>query len=369
MRDPGVPMQISYDEAECFLSALDPNTDRFTFQTFDDNKDRKDGTLARVLHGTLRQRFDELSDLNNRGAGVFVTVNETDFKGRSASNITRVRALFIDLDGARLDPVFAKGPHIITKTSPGRWHAYWLVAPGMPLTEFACMQKRLAAHFHADPSVHDLPRVIRLPGFVHRKGAPFVSLLLQTNDELPPYDWKELEKAFKPIEPEEPKSKLHAPLRDDADMSERWRQLNSEALANPDAWVPSLCPGARRTQQGYRVTSKDLHRDLEEDLSFHVNGIKDFGVHDMGDPRGGRRTPIDVVMKYLPTDFDGAAAWLARALGRDPKNYQANGARKFNGGTPNEDSNGAGAGGNAAGPVFDPWQRHIVPEFPVDLLP
>src|SRR5262245_25012556 len=157
MRDPGVPMQISYDEAECFLSALDPNTDRFTFQTFDDNKERKDGTLARVLHGTLRQHFDELSDLNNRGAGVFVTVNETDFKSRSASNITRVRSLFSDLDGAQLDPLFAGAPqpHIIAESSHGRWHAYWLVAPGMPLGEFTGMQKRLAEHFHADPSVHD----------------------------------------------------------------------------------------------------------------------------------------------------------------------------------------------------------------------
>jgi hypothetical protein len=43
--------------------------------------------------------------LNREGAGVFVTVNETDLKGRTAKNITSVRAVFVDLDGAPLEPV------------------------------------------------------------------------------------------------------------------------------------------------------------------------------------------------------------------------------------------------------------------------
>src|SRR5262249_48442467 len=71
------------DEAERFLAALDPSTDRFTFQTFDDNKERKDKSLARVLHGTLAQHFKTLVKLNERGAGIFVCVNVTDFKGRT----------------------------------------------------------------------------------------------------------------------------------------------------------------------------------------------------------------------------------------------------------------------------------------------
>src|SRR5262249_39941448 len=42
----------------------------------------------------------------------------------------------------------------------------------------------------------------------------------------------------------------------------------------------------------------------------------------MGDPREGRMSPIDAVMKYLPTsDFNTAVRWLAQKLGLDPQDY------------------------------------------------
>jgi putative DNA primase/helicase len=95
--------------------------------------------------------------------------------------------------------------------------------------------------------------------------------------------------------------------------------LNTPALANLDAWVPELFPSARKgANGGYRVTSEMLGRDLEEDLSISPKGIKDFGVHDMGDPREGRRTPVDIVMEYGGKDFGAACAWLCSKLGIDP---------------------------------------------------
>ena len=39
------------------------------------------------------------------GHGIFVMVNEGDLKGRSAINVIRVRALFVDLDGASVEPL------------------------------------------------------------------------------------------------------------------------------------------------------------------------------------------------------------------------------------------------------------------------
>jgi hypothetical protein len=118
------------NEAERFLAALDPDATFFTFQTFDDDKERRDKKLARVLHGTLAKHWDALVRLNEQGAGIFVTVNETDGKGRKTENIVKIRALYVDLDGAPLEPVLANGrpPHIVTETSPGRWHVFWRVA-------------------------------------------------------------------------------------------------------------------------------------------------------------------------------------------------------------------------------------------------
>jgi hypothetical protein len=77
------------DQAERFLAALDPDTKRFTFQTFDDVKGRKDETLKGIVHGTLAQRWKYLVNLNKRGAGIFVTINRTDLRGRETGNIYR----------------------------------------------------------------------------------------------------------------------------------------------------------------------------------------------------------------------------------------------------------------------------------------
>src|SRR5262249_37607613 len=77
----------------------------------------------------------------------------------------------------------------------------------------------------------------------------------------------------------------------------------------------------KTSEGGYRVSSVDLGRDLEEDLSFHPDGIKDFGVHDMGDQRQGRRTPLDIVEQYLHKDFTEAVRWLAEKLSLDPHEY------------------------------------------------
>jgi RepB DNA-primase N-terminal domain len=161
--------------AERFLTALDPGG-KFTFQTFDDNADRKERELARHPYGTLAEHWNMLCRFNARGAGIFVTVNETDGGGRSAKNIIRVRACFVDLDGAPLPSSFHVNPHIVVESSPGRWHLYWLVKD-CPLDQFSTVQKRLAAYYGGDKAVHDLPRVMRLPGFIHRKHEPFFTCM------------------------------------------------------------------------------------------------------------------------------------------------------------------------------------------------
>jgi putative DNA primase/helicase len=165
-------------------STLQPRSSR---STFDDDRDRGDKGLVRVLHGTLAEHFEELKRLNDRGAGVFVTVNETDFLARSAENIVRVRALWVGLDGAPLGPVLAdaRKVHIVVNTSPGRWHAYWSVT-GVALDHFSAKQKALIALYSSDPDIHDLPRVMRLPGFVHRKGEPHLVRVI-TESSAPPY--------------------------------------------------------------------------------------------------------------------------------------------------------------------------------------
>jgi hypothetical protein len=100
-------------DAVLFLVALDPGATWFTFQTFDHDNKRKNPKLIRILHGSFVDLKLELERLNARGAGVFVTINETDGERRKTENIEWVRALFVDLDDAPLKPVLAASPHIV----------------------------------------------------------------------------------------------------------------------------------------------------------------------------------------------------------------------------------------------------------------
>lgn len=155
-----------------------------TFQTFDDSPAKRP-ELVRTLHGTLTEHYDELSRLNKLGAGVFFTVNETDGKGRKNENIVRVRALFADFDTvdnrrpiklSRLGGIYV--PSCIVESSPGKHHAYWVLSDDTtgqcPLDYFHTAQKELAYCFGSDPKICDLARVMRVPGFYHNKGAPFL---------------------------------------------------------------------------------------------------------------------------------------------------------------------------------------------------
>lgn len=181
-------LQPDFDEARRFLDALEPEGS-FTFQTFDDGPGKR-RDLARQHHGALVDCWDALAALNCQGAGVFVTVNATDGQGRRAANVTGVRGVFADFDEPdpdrlpRLAATLADfPPSVIVESSPDRHHAYWL-ADGLALDDFTPSQKALAAWLDSDPKICDLPRVMRVPGFIHAKGLPFVSRVVHTGDRL-----------------------------------------------------------------------------------------------------------------------------------------------------------------------------------------
>jgi hypothetical protein len=171
------------DDADTFLRILG---DRHTFQTFGEGTAKGKAELSRILHGTLAEHRATLGNLNARGAGIFVMVNAGDGDGRKAANVQSVRALFVDLDGAPLEPVKAAPlpAHCIVESSPNHWHAYWRIAD-CPLSDFTPLQRALAERFAADAKVCDLPRVMRIPGFLHRKGKPFASQIVALCDALP----------------------------------------------------------------------------------------------------------------------------------------------------------------------------------------
>jgi hypothetical protein len=177
-------IRVNMRIAQTHLDALGGGD--FTFQTFPDagGDPRK---LTRVLHGTLKQHGETLRKLNDAGAGIYITVNETDGKGRKTENVIGVRANFVDFDGAPPSPAieWSIKPDIVIETSPGKFHIYWLTdrTRAAGLDGFTARQKKLAALFHADPKCVDLPRVLRLAGFIHRKAKPYAVRIV------PPDEW------------------------------------------------------------------------------------------------------------------------------------------------------------------------------------
>lgn len=188
---------VDFATAERFLQALDP-AGMFCFQSFSDSS--KNPALVRTLHGTFAEHQAQLARLNEAGAGVFVTVNKTDGRGRKTENITGVRAIFLDLDGAALPEGWPIEPHLIIETSPARFHCYWLVSSeDFPLDRFEPVQKAIAGRFGGDPAVCDLPRVMRLPGFFHLKKTPFLTRIARDWSGDPRYQPQQIFEVFPPV--------------------------------------------------------------------------------------------------------------------------------------------------------------------------
>lgn len=88
-----------------------------------------------------------------------------------------------------------------------------------------------------------------------------------------------------------------------------FQRVNEAAYQQLAAWVNELFPKARQYGQAWRVRSKDLGRELEEDLQLDAKVIYDYGEE-------LAMSPIDCVMKWghaaTPKD---ALHWLAPRVG------------------------------------------------------
>jgi hypothetical protein len=213
-----------YVQAEQFLKELDPTATTFTFQTFDDNKKRKNKKLARIIHGSFAQVRTELTRLNEQGAGIFVMVQKGDDKGRSNDNVTAIRAVFQEDDGG--GKPLPLTPQIVTESSPGKFHRY-IKAEGLSLSDFDGVQRRLVDDFGSDPNAKDRARVLRVPGFFHRKREPHMVRLISVEPN-PPYSRKQVLNALPPV-PVNPPKKENKSEKEEIN----WTQIRAAAKHIP----------------------------------------------------------------------------------------------------------------------------------------
>lgn len=256
------------DDASRYLTALAGKDERVTFQLFDDNKKAGRAELKRVLHGTLGELIGPLTALNTMGAGVFVMVNAGDLQGRKAQNVIALRAAFTDVDD--LEPREWKlAPSMVVRTGKGR-HPYWLLKPGEPLERFRGVQKVLQLYYGKD-NVHDLPRVMRVPGFFHAKAEPVMVTLELLNEGLR-YTIDQILEAHPSIAP---------PPRPTPAPAPRVVHSNEQLVRRASAYLAKI-PGGIQGQHGSDQTMtaalaivKGFDLDVETAYSLLVNEYND----------------------------------------------------------------------------------------------
>ena len=168
-------LQINSQLFLSFLKTLQPRSEQFVFQTFTDDKvkareyrqKKQFDPLACAFTATPEDALERLQPLQEKGAGVFVQANIGI--GRGGKGITKVPNVFVDTDGAPLDPIVKTmpAPLGITSSSTGKYHVYWRAET--PLDQFKPVQKALAIAFECDEAMVNLDRVVRVPGTWHLK--------------------------------------------------------------------------------------------------------------------------------------------------------------------------------------------------------
>ncbi|QOZ70279.1 hypothetical protein WN72_31275 [Bradyrhizobium arachidis] len=168
----------NYDQAFAFISALcqgDPNTTLIDARAI---HDRDDTVAAIPRRGTLPDLFPELCAWNDLGYGIFANISEMDGRGREIANVKTIRCQAIDLDNLSAQQNYERAtqfnpaPSFAVQTSPGKLHVYWQTHQHLDRDRFTLLQRKLIQYFDSDKRVTDPSRVLRLPGFFHRKAEP-----------------------------------------------------------------------------------------------------------------------------------------------------------------------------------------------------
>ncbi len=167
--------QIDADKFLTYLRTVQPESTKFVFQTFTDDKTvtkalkaaKQRDPLACSFVASPSEALPRLQVLQDKGAGIFVQMNVSTARGKD--NVTKLSSYFLDTDGAPIAPIIKAMPKplMVVASSKGNYHIYWRTED--PLEKFKATQKSLAQSFACDVAMVNLDRVVRIPGTWHLK--------------------------------------------------------------------------------------------------------------------------------------------------------------------------------------------------------
>lgn len=139
--------------------------------------DQRKDLPAHNFRGKLAEIFPTLESYNENGYGIFANINALDGQGRELHNVAYIRAHVVDLDNvltaqANFERAAAAGASFAVQSSPGKFHVYWRVQPYTGNDFYTLQQRKLAQVYDGDKKIIDATRVMRVPGFYHKKDSP-----------------------------------------------------------------------------------------------------------------------------------------------------------------------------------------------------
>lgn len=195
---------IDISQTKAFLKLLG-KTEYVCIQTFDDRQSEKGKRpeLTAQFFGKFEDFEEKLIALNSAGAGVFIMVNDPIEKSTRASAVRERTAHFADSDNGPRDN-FPICPTLKVKTGNG-YHYYWLLGIQCPIDGFEKIQRNIANLLETDSAVSNRNRLMRLPGFFHKKNPdnPILVTIEEINTDCI-YELKDVEQAFQPIDKDFP---------------------------------------------------------------------------------------------------------------------------------------------------------------------
>jgi hypothetical protein len=249
-----VPEILGLHPCLAFFDALDKGAEaRFNIECYSDipkgaPKPQPDPLMARFADLTIDHvagLIPELIGLNERGAGIFTTVNRC-IGHRSINSVSKVRAAHADVDAAtdqqRRMLLESLPPSIIVTSSElTKLHLYWLLNNDAAKEKDAVGQlnKLLAKDYGADKAATDVARILRVPGFRHMKyrhigQTPVVTAAY--NDRL--YSLAEIQAAFPP-------SQISLVARaNQQGINQDFSEVETEVIAEMKLRCPELWNGA-----------------------------------------------------------------------------------------------------------------------------
>jgi len=165
------------------------------------NRDGKTREVRSLLksYGTLDRNGPNLLNWYEKGYEAYLLVPVSDGKGYANGNILHTWALAVDFDKGlpleiRADSPVA--PTYLIETSPGRYHAVWLLDKSCDPDAARRANFLLATRLGGDPAFARKGQLVRLPGFANKKYKDHTVRLVPDYSRRDPYELDGLLQAF-----------------------------------------------------------------------------------------------------------------------------------------------------------------------------